>query len=185
MRYLCLLIGLIWSLNSLAFDRTRHFGVAVKDASAKLLYVEENDSQKHPKDQYMMIKVKGFKIRKNEVGRVRIAIWDKIDNYGKEGVEPFRACSHWAKDAPSGEIIFKIAGFEKGKKYAFFAHFDKNNDGKVNRFLGIPTEPFIFSNAKFDGRTGPGLSREGLSAPKFENTLITYTSPGQILELSF
>ena len=63
-------------------------------------------------------------------------------------------------------MLFKIGGLEKGKEYSFFAHFDQNNDGKVNRIIGIPTEPYIFTDKKYQGK-GPGLKREGLSPPKF------------------
>jgi uncharacterized protein (DUF2141 family) len=121
---------------------------------------------------------KGIDVRKNEKGRVRVAMWSDATNYAKEGVKPYRASSHWAKDAVNGEMLFKI-GVDKAKgKFSIFVHFDKEDRGFVKRVFGIPVDPYLFSNAKKPD-TGPGLTREGLSPPKFENTVITYKGPGQ------
>ncbi|MCA9507742.1 MAG: DUF2141 domain-containing protein [Myxococcales bacterium] len=166
------------------FELEKLLGQAVRDKQGKVLHVIENQSQTHSKEHYVMVRVKNFKIRKNEKGRIRVVLWDGPENYGKENMKPFRSSSYWAKEAPNGEMIFKIGGLEIGKQYAFFAHFDKSNNGKVNRLFGIPTEPYIFSNNKNQGK-GPGLTREGLSPPKYENTLVTYTTPGQEIEMSF
>lgn len=168
------------------FEREKLFGEPVYDAAGKLQYVVENKSQTHSKDQFVMVRVKGFKIRPvaQEIGRIRIAVWDSADTYGKEGVKPFRSSSHWAKEAVNNEMLFKIGGLELGKSYAFFAHFDKDNSGSVRRVLGIPVEPYIFTNAKTKGQ-GAGLKREGLSPPKFESTLVKYTGPGQEVVLTF
>lgn len=169
--------------EALQYEREKLFGEPVRDEKGTLVHVEENKSQT-AKDQCVMLRVKNFKIRKNESGRIRVAVWNNPENYGKEGLKPFRSSSYWAKEAPQGEMIFKICGLEVGKSYSFFGHFDKNNDGIVNRILGIPTEPYIFSNQANQGK-GPGLSREGLSPPKFESTLVTYTGPGQEIVLGF
>ncbi len=166
------------------FERENYYGQAVRDEKGKISYIEENKIQSHSKEEFVMVRVKNFKINKNEKGRIRVAVWNSPENYGQEGVAPFRSSSYWAKDAPEGEMLFKIGGLEKGKQYSFFGHFDKNDDGKVNRIFGIPTEPYIFSNSKNQGK-GAGLSREGLSPPKFENTLVTYTGPGQEIVLGF
>lgn len=170
--------------EALKYEREQLFGEPVRDAKGTLLHVEENKSQTHAREQCAVLHVKNFKIRNNEPGRIRVAVWNSPENYGKEGLKPFRSSSYWAKEAPGGEMIFKICGLEIGKEYSFFGHFDKNNDGVVNRILGIPTEPYIFSNKANQGK-GAGLSREGLSPPKFENTLVTYTGPGQEIVLSF
>lgn len=167
-----------------AYEQNYLYGKAIYLPNGQLSHVEENDKQSHGKEQYVNVKVEGFRIRKNESGRIRVVVWDSPDAYGQEGVKPFRSSSHWAKDASDGTMLFKIGGLEPGKKYSFFAHFDKNNDGKVNRLFGIPTEPYIFSNAANQGQ-GPGLSREGLHPPKFSSTLVSYNKPGQEIILAF
>lgn len=169
-----------------AYNPKQYIGVAVTDAAGNLQFVAENPSQTHSKENYVMVKVKGIKVRRGdkEKGRVRIAVWDTSANYAKEGTKPFRASSHWAKDSRNGEMTFKIAGLEKGKSYSFFAHFDKENRGFVKKILGIPVDPFLFTSAKTQG-AGPGLTREGLSPPKFENTLVTYHKPGQDIVMEF
>lgn len=171
------------------YEAENYFGVPVRDDKNTLLYVDEHKSQTHSKDHYVMVRVKNIKARAGdkEIGRVRVAVWSEgtKDSYAKEGVAPFRASSHLAKDTVNGEMVFKIAGLEKGKSYAFFAHFDQNNKGKVERnFIGIPKDPFIFSNAANQGK-GKGLTRDGLSAPKFEKTLVSYAAPGQEIILAF
>lgn len=171
------------------YEAANYYGVPVRDGKKVLQYVDENKSQTHNKDHYVMIRVKGIKPRsaEKEIGRIRVAVWgqNNKDAYAQEGVPPFRASSHWAKDTVNGEMVFKIAGLEKGKSYSFFAHFDQNNKGKVERnFLGIPKDPYVFSNAANQGK-GKGLTRDGLSAPKFEKTLVPFTAPGQEIILTF
>lgn len=167
-----------------AYDPKKFVGVAVTGASGKLEFVAENPSQTHSRDNYVWVHVKGIKMRSKEKGRIRIAVWDSAANYAQEGKAPFRASSHWAKDSQNGEMMFKIGGLEVGKNYSFFAHFDKEDRGYVKKFLGIPVDPFIFSNTKNQGK-GEGLTREGLSPPKFESTLVNFTTPGQEVVMQF
>lgn len=166
---------------ALKYERENFYGEPVM-VDGKLSLVKENKSQKHSKEQHVLIKVSGFKPRKKEPGRIRVVVWNSQENYGQEGKVPFRASSHWAKDVVDGVMTFEIGGLEVGREYSFFAHFDKNNDGIVNRVFGIPTEPYVFSNKN---NPKEGLKREGLSPPKFENTLVKYTGPGQIIEMKF
>lgn len=163
---------------ALGYDRSLYYGELIKEPSGKI-YVVENKSQTHAKDNFVWVRVKNIKKGKaRDVGRIRVALWNSVNTYAKEGVKPYRAVSHFAKDAVNDEMLFKIGGLLPQEKLSFFAHFDEKNTGKVAKFLGIPTEQFIFSNTKNQGK-GEGLSREGLSAPKFESTLVTYTGPGQ------
>jgi uncharacterized protein (DUF2141 family) len=170
--------------EALQYEQEKLFGEPVRDAQGKILYIAENKTQTHSKDNFVLVRVKGFKTRKEETGRIRVAVWNSPTNYGKEGIAPFRASSYWAKEAHDNEMLFKIGGLEKGKQYSFFGHFDTNNNGKVNRVFGIPTEPYIFSNSKNQGK-GIGLSRKGLSPPDFKDTLVSFTGPGQEIILSF
>jgi uncharacterized protein (DUF2141 family) len=160
------------------YDPKTFYGVAKTDPAGNILYIEENPSQIHAKEQYVLIKVKNIKVRPadKEIGRIRIAVWDKKDVYAKEGEKPFRACSYWTKEAKNGEMMFKIGGLTLGASYSFFVHSDTANTGKVKRnFLGIPTDRFKFSN---------NLTKEGFGPPAFEKTLIKYEKPGQEIILT-
>jgi uncharacterized protein (DUF2141 family) len=163
------------------FDRSQYFGEPVTDKNGKLQHVEENKNQTHNRDNFVMVRVKNIKQSESrKTGRIRVAVWEDKNSFAKEGQRPFRAASHWAKDTnENNEMVFKIGGLIIGKSYAFFAHFDEQNSGKVARnIIGIPKDQFIFSNGKNQGK-GPGLTREGLSAPKFESTLVKYESLAQ------
>lgn len=178
---------LLLSLSTMAkeaFDRTQFFGEPVKNAKGELEYVEENKSQTHSKENYVFVKVTGINTKADDQkARVRIAVWDSKDNFADEKKKPYRACSHWAREAVNKEMKFKI-GVEPGKSYSFFAHLDEMNRGKVHKIFMIPTEPYMFTSAKTQGK-GTGIKREGLSVPKFESTLVKYTGPGQVIELNF
>lgn len=169
------------------YDRTKFFGKPVYDDQKKLKMVEENDSQTHSKENYVLIRVKGIKTKADDkLARVRVAMWQTKENFDKkEEQAPFRAASHWAREANNGEMVFKIGGLALNQEYSFFAHLDKKNQGKVARnLLRIPTEPYIFSNKENQGK-GTGLTREGISPPSFEKTLVKYLKPGQEIILSF
>jgi hypothetical protein len=172
------------SKPSNSYDPTKYRGEGVFDAEGKLQFVVEHASQTHSKDDFVMVRVTGIKTRgAKEKGRIRIAVWEREDNYAKEGVAPFRASSFDAKFAINGEMLFKI-GLPKGKSYSFFAHFDKENRGYIHKIMLIPVDPYVFTNAATQGR-GPGLTRDGLSAPKFMNTLVRFETSGQEILMSF
>jgi uncharacterized protein (DUF2141 family) len=81
-------------------------------------------------------------------------------------------------------MVFNVSGFEFKKKYSIFVHIDKNGDNIFNRLGILPLEPYIFSSAQNHGN-GPGITREGFSAPKFESTAITYEYSGQVFNILF
>jgi uncharacterized protein (DUF2141 family) len=168
-----------------AYDRSEYYGEAVNDSHGNLIMVQENASQVHSQDEYVLIKVKNIN---NSAGRIRVGMWnDKVTFDNKEEMRPYRASSFpasFASNALNGEMTFKIGGLTSGEEIAFFAHHDENDDGKLNRNLfGVPTEPYMFS-CHANGNEGPGMKREGLSPPSFESTVITYTHPGQVITLS-
>lgn len=172
---LLLIIASFSKANS--YDPKIFYGEAKRDEKGNIIYIEENSSQIHNKENFVLVKIKNIKIRpkKKEIGRIRIAVWDKKDVYAKEGEKPFRASSYAASEIKNGEIIFKISGLILGQSYSFFAHFDQDNKGKVARIFGIPKDPYVFSN---------GLKREGLGAPAFEKTLVKFLKIGQVVELN-
>jgi|GEM_PF-1812167 len=179
----------VLALSSAKADRLSsaadYFGQPVYDAGGHLLYIAENSRQSHSQEEYVMIRVQNIKEkRRNETGRVMVALWDSSETYARPDILPFRHSFHWAKDAINHELVFKIGGLTPGNQYAFFAHFDKNNDGELNTMFGIPTEQYVFSNTANQGR-GPGLTSEHLSAPKYKHTLVTYQYAGQEVLLPF
>lgn len=169
-----------------SYTPTDLYGTPVYDSEKKLSFIIENASQGHERKNCVLVKVSNIKGSKREMdrGRIRVAVWDSSKTYAQEGIKPHRASSFWAKESIDGQMVFKICGLVPGKNYSFFAHFDADNSGRVTRFLGIPKEQFIFSNAKNQGK-GPGLSREGFSAPKFNNTLVKYVGDNQEILLPF
>ena len=75
-------------------------------------------------------------------GDIRIGVFDTSDKFLKQGytVKNYKIAVENAIET----II--IDDLPKGE-YAFLLYHDKNADGKMNRnFLGIPKEPFAFSN---------------------------------------
>ncbi len=161
------------------FEQENYYGRAVRNEQGELLYVEENAKQIHSKDDYVMVHVKNIK---NAKGRVRVAIWNKPDNYGKEDRAPFRAVSFPASESKNKMMVFKI-GVEKEGPFSYFGHHNEKDNGKVNRILGIPTEDFGFTSKATQGK-GKGLKRDGLSPPPYEQTLVNYTGPGQVIEIN-
>lgn len=168
------------------YDSKDYWGQPIYE-NGKLKHVEENKSQTHSKENFVWVKVKNIKkdpaVR--NVGRIRIAVWNNKDTFAVEGVRPFRACSHWAKEIVGDEMTFKIGGLTPGESYSFFAHFDETNAGKIVRnWIGIPVDQYIFTDKKTQG-IGAGKKREGIRPPAFENTLVKFTKPGQVVELNF
>lgn len=60
--------------------------------------------------------------------------------------------------------------------YAFALFQDVNENGKIDRnFLGIPTEPYAFSNN----------TRPAFKAPSFEECMFTYSEEENTVEIEF
>jgi len=75
-------------------------------------------------------------------GVIRIALYNKKENFPKEGKEYKTA----VVPANSYKIRYKFLDIPDGW-YAIALYHDINNDGKCNKnLIGIPIEPFGFSN---------------------------------------
>ncbi|NLZ94597.1 MAG: DUF2141 domain-containing protein [Bacteroidales bacterium] len=75
-------------------------------------------------------------------GYIRIGIFNASDTFLKKG-STYKKYKIAVKDSTETIIIDDLP---KGE-YAFILYHDKNSDGKMNRkFIGIPKEPFGFSN---------------------------------------
>lgn len=176
------------SLNAAeAFDRSDYFGQGVRGSDGKLDYVEENAKQTHSRDEFVWVTVSNFTVDdSNRIGRIRVVIWNKSENFADPSKRPFRAVSFPVAEASGSSMKFKLAGLVQGQSYGFFAHFDQNGDGELNRnFFGVPTEPYMFTNKDNQGR-GPGIKTVGIipRAPNFEETKVIYTAPGQAISLA-
>jgi uncharacterized protein (DUF2141 family) len=96
-------------------------------------------------------------ITKYNKGKIYLALYDHKDHYMKQS---YMSTSEKVKNNKV-TIVFK--GLKKGE-YAFSFFHDVNSNGKLdNNFLGIPKEPYGFSNEQ-KGRFGP---------PKFEKVKFT------------
>ena len=85
-----------------------------------------------------------IKIENIEVleGDIRIGVFDTSGNFLKEGFT-FKKYKIAVENNTETIIIDDLPQGE----YAFMLYHDKNADGELNRnFLGIPKEPFAFSN---------------------------------------
>jgi uncharacterized protein (DUF2141 family) len=93
---------------------------------------------------------------KKVTGEMELGLYDKAENFPKVGKQYLlvkrkvtgHTFTYTFQDLPPGE-------------YALAVFHDRNTDGKINKnFLGIPTEPYGFSNN----------IRPKLSAPPFAKT---------------
>lgn len=77
---------------------------------------------------------------RQQIGSVRIALFDAPDNYL---LNPVRALS---VKADAKQVSAEINNLPPGR-YAFALFHDLNENGELDRnWLGIPSEPFAFSN---------------------------------------
>ena len=75
-------------------------------------------------------------------GNIRIGIFNTSDKFLKQG---FTFKNHLIA-ATDTTVSIVINDLPEGE-YAFLLYHDKNSDAKMNQnFLGIPKEPFAFSN---------------------------------------
>ena len=109
-----------------------------------LLYVKENSSQTHPRTECIMVKLTGFTIKDpaKEKGRLRVAVWDSVTDYAKEGVKPYRASSHYARDAVNNEMKFQMCGFSPAAAFSnpsrVRAAVNQMRSGVRSRAVSIP-----------------------------------------------
>ena len=114
-----------------------------------------------------------IKIENIEVleGDIRIGVFDTSGNFLKEGFT-FKKYKIAVENNTETIIIDDLPQGE----YAFMLYHDKNADGELNRnFLGIPKEPFAFSN-----NVKPKFSKPVFEECKFslEQNLVLHVSLG-------
>lgn len=89
-------------------------------------------------------------------GQLMVGLFDKEDNFLKEPVKGI----NMKASAEGQEIVFENVPFGS---YAVSVIHDENENGELDTFMVIPTEPYGFSNNAM-GKFGP---------PSFEQTKIT------------
>jgi uncharacterized protein (DUF2141 family) len=96
-------------------------------------------------------------------GQVMVGLFDKEDNFLKE---PIKGVS--AKATAEGqELVFENLPYGE---YAVSVIHDENENGELDTFLVIPTEPYGFSNNVM-GKFGP---------PSFEQSKISFKNDTSI-----
>ena len=104
-------------------------------------------------------------------GYIRIGVFNKNNTFLKKGFT-FKKYMIAVKDSTETIVINDLP---KGE-YAFILYHDKNSDGKMNRkFIGIPKEPYGFSN-----NIRPKLSKPTFEECKFllEDNLVMQITLG-------
>lgn len=101
-------------------------------------------------------------------GMVMLAAYDSEETFLTQAMMKHRAAVN-----EDGVAIVTFRGLAPGD-YAFVAFYDENGDGRLNRnALGVPTEPFAFSND-----VTPKLRR-----PRFDETSVPI-EPGAVVVIT-
>ena len=97
-----------------------------------------------------------FEITKHNKGNILLALYNSEDTYMKTSYKSFK------KEVKNNKVVFVLRDLKKGD-YSFSYFHDVNGNKKLDKnFIGIPKEPYGFSNDK-KGRFGP---------PSFEDSSI-------------
>jgi uncharacterized protein (DUF2141 family) len=101
---------------------------------------------------------------------VKINFYNAPDKFLKEGQMAIRMVVR-----PDGKSTLTIPVDLAPGEWAVAVSQDINNNDKLDKnFLGIPTEPFAFSNNV----------KPRLSAPSFQQCTFTVTGPGQVVNIT-
>ncbi|MEQ9404990.1 MAG: DUF2141 domain-containing protein [Cyclobacteriaceae bacterium] len=103
---------------------------------------------------------------KSSSGKIRVGLYDCEEKFLKEAIQ--------GSDIQAGEglLIVTFKGLKRGE-YAVSLFHDENKNGKLDsNFIGIPTEPYAFSN-NAKGMFGPPDFKECRFEVKEGNIEIT------------
>lgn len=94
-------------------------------------------------------------------GEIKVGIFDTSTNFLKEGY----AIKNYAIKVKNNTAVLTITDLPKGE-YAVTMYHDENSDDEFNRnFIGIPKEPYGFSNN----------IKPVMSAPKYNDCKFNFT----------
>lgn len=103
-------------------------------------------------------------------GEMYIAIYNESDDFPNDGQWSFRT----SKEVSEAFLEFQVEDLEIGT-YAVAIFHDVNGNGEMDEnWMGIPKEPFAFSNN----------FKPKFSAPKFEDCQFELTAEGANLEIA-
>lgn len=101
-------------------------------------------------------------------GTVRIAVYDRADDFRKEA----RALARQAVAAAEGQVETRFRDLTPGR-YAVTAYHDEDGDGRLNlRFGMIPSEGYGLSNAP-----------EVIGPPRFQDAAFELREPAGTIEV--
>lgn len=104
-------------------------------------------------------------------GHVMVALFDAADSFLKRPLMAQQVAA--ARRAPDGSLRLVFAGLAPGR-YALTAYHDRNGNGKLDtNLMGLPTEPYGFSNA----------AKANFGPPTFDEAAVTVAEPGGRAEL--
>jgi uncharacterized protein (DUF2141 family) len=125
------------------------------------------EAQAAPEPQRLIIDIQGFSDRQ---GRCRIALYREAEGFN----QPEKAWAKETLDIPTGDVLLWAiqsndpAFNDPQTRWAISAHQDRNGNDKLDKnALGIPTEPYGFSNNP----------KRGFGPPKFDE--VSFKIPSQ------
>lgn len=93
-------------------------------------------------------------------GEIKVGVFNTDTNFLKEG----HAIKNYSIKVENSTAVLTITDLPKGE-YAITIYHDQNSDNECNRnFIGIPKEPYGFSNNV----------KPKMSAPKYEDCKFTF-----------
>lgn len=110
-----------------------------------------------------------FKSMTQAKGMIRWAMYAPGQDWPGENSASFGG----SNEVTSLDVIVKVPNVPFGT-YAIASYQDVNNNGKMDKRLGIPTEPFGFSN---------GARPTIMGAPSFDKAKFEFTSESQVVEI--
>lgn len=94
-------------------------------------------------------------------GEIKVGVFDTDTNFLKEG----HAIKNYSIKVKNNTATLTITDLPKGE-YAITMYHDQNSDNECNRnFIGIPKEPYAFSNNV----------KPKMSAPKYKDCKFTFS----------
>jgi uncharacterized protein (DUF2141 family) len=121
-----------------------------------------------PPETTAVIRILGANITE---GVIRAAVYESPETFQKPELA---VVSETLAVNDEGFSILPLTVSELPERIAIAAYYDANNDGTLNRnLLGIPTEPYGFSNR----------ARNMIGPPKFEDAVFDRPDPGTVVDL--
>lgn len=114
-----------------------------------------------------VLKVRVENIEKAQ-GRIHVGIYRPSDNF------PKKKTAFAGKETPvtgKGSMDIEVEGLAPGR-YALAVFHDLNGNGKLDtNLLGIPTEPYAFSNGATAKWSSPGFEEAAFDLPQSGKTI--------------